>query len=163
MHSPLHPVALQFDAATEQFREAVRGMSSEEALTRINGVTNHAAYISLHLIDARCFVVRLLGGECSHGFEAVTDGARTVEDIPEYPAMGEIEAAWERVSEVLLTHLRDAHPEILRGAPPFRFPVDDETVLGAVTFLAHHEAYHLGQLGLIRKALGMAPIPFRNE
>ena len=163
MHSPLHSVTLQFQAGTGQFREAVRDLSPEEALTRINGVTNHAAYISLHLIDARCFVVRLLGGECSHGFEAMTEGARTVEDIPEYPTMEEIGAAWDRVSEVLLTHLRDADPETLGGAPPFRFPVDDETVLGAVTFLAHHEGYHLGQLGLIRKALGLAPIPFRSE
>jgi hypothetical protein len=30
-----------------------------------------------------------------------------------------------------------------------------------VAFLAHHEGYHLGQLGLIRKALGLPSLPFR--
>lgn len=162
MHATLYPITLQFQCATEQFRMAVRGMSPEQGLTRIHGVTNHAAYLGLHLVDARCFVARLLGGVCSHGFETLTDGARTVEDIEAYPTLEEVGAAWDRVSEVLLARLREAGPEILDQAPPFRFPVDDETMVGAVTFLAHHEAYHLGQLGLIRKALGMPPIPFRS-
>jgi hypothetical protein len=162
MHPALYPVTLQFQAATEQFRMAVRGMSMDQGLTRINGVTNHAAYLGLHLVDARCFVVRLLGGTCAHGFEALTEGARGPEDIETYPTLQEIGSAWDRVSDVLMAHLRDADSEALDEAPPFRFPVDDETVLGAVTFLAHHEAYHLGQLGLIRKALGMPPIPFRS-
>jgi hypothetical protein len=32
--------------------------------------------------------------------------------------------------------------------------VKDEAVMEQVTFLGFHEAYHLGQIGLLRKMLG---------
>ncbi|MGD8361423.1 MAG: DinB family protein [Gemmatimonadota bacterium] len=161
METLLYPLSLQFRAATRQFRDALGDLSSEHALTRINGTTNHAAYIALHVLDARCYVIRLLGGECSHGFEAASEGARGVEDIEEYPSLAEILDSWDRVSEILMRQLESADETALAAEPPFRFPVDDETVLGAVSFLAHHEGYHLGQLGLIRKALGLSSLPFR--
>ncbi len=162
METSLYPVSLQFQAATQQFRDALGDLSPEHVLTRVNGTTNHAAYIALHVLDARCYVVRLLGGESSHGFEAASEGARGVEDIEEYPSTQVILEAWDRVSEDLMRQLEVADPATLAAEPPFRFPVNDETVLGGVAFLAHHEGYHLGQLGLIRKALGLPSLPFRS-
>jgi uncharacterized damage-inducible protein DinB len=163
MDTSLYPLALQFRAATLQLRDALRDLSSEEALTRVSGTTNHAAYIALHVLDARCFVVRLLGGECTHGFEATTDGARGVEEIDAYPSVQDLLESWDRVSELLMHRLEEADSTVLAAEPPFRFPVSDPTVLGAVAFLAHHEGYHLGQLGLIRKALDLPSLPFRSE
>ena len=161
METSLYTLSLQFRAATQQFRDALGDLSPEHALTRVNGTTNHAAYIALHVLDARCYVVRLLGGECSHGFEAATEGARSVEDIEEYPSTEEVLESWDRVSDILMRQLEAADTPTLAAEPPFRFPVNDETVLGGVAFLAHHEGYHLGQLGLIRKALGLSSLPFR--
>jgi hypothetical protein len=163
METALYPLALQLRAGTLQFRDAIGDLHQDQALTRVNGVTNHAAYIALHLLDARCFLVRLLGGECSHGFEAATEGARSVEDIEPYPSVREILDSWDRVTERLMRDLEKADEGVLASGPPFRFPVEDQTVLGAVAFLAHHEGYHLGQLGLIRRALGLGPLPFREE
>ena len=37
---------------------------------------------------------------------------------------------------------------------PRDFPVPDKTIRGAINFLAYHEAYHLGQMGYLRKWLG---------
>ena len=162
MNPLLYPLILQFRAGTLQFLDALSDLSPDQALARINGTTNHATFIALHLLDARCFIARLLGGECAHGFEAGTDGARGVEDIEEYPPLAEILASWDRVSGLLIRRLEDADGTVLAAEPPFRFPVDDETALGAVAFLAHHEAYHLGQLGLIRKALDLPSLPFRS-
>jgi hypothetical protein len=84
-----------------------------------------------------------------------------VEDIEEYPSTEEILESWDRVSDILMRQLEAADTATLAAEPPFRFPVNDETVLGGVAFLAHHEGYHLGQLGLIRKALGLPSLPFR--
>lgn len=162
MDASLYPLSLQLRAATQQFRDALGDLSPEHVMTRVNGTTNHAAYIALHVLDARCFMVRLLGGECTHGFEAATEGARGVEDIEEYPSTEEILGSWDEVSELLMHRLEEVEGSVLGGEPPFRFPVDDATVLGALAFLAHHEAYHLGQLGLIRRALKLPPLPFRS-
>jgi len=162
METSLYPLALQFKAGTLQFRDALQDLSNDQTLERIHRITNHAAYIALHLLDARCFVIRVLGGECSHGFESATEGARSVGDIEAYPAVQEILDAWDRVSDLLTGRLEEADEGVLASDPPFRFPVEDQTVLGAVAFLAHHEGYHLGQLGLIRRALGLDPLPFRE-
>jgi uncharacterized damage-inducible protein DinB len=40
--------------------------------------------------------------------------------------------------------------------------VSDGSVLGAVAFLAQHESYHMGQLGLLRKALGYPPMSYTD-
>lgn len=162
METSLYPLALQLRAGTVQLRDAIGDLHQDQALTRVNGITNHAAYIALHLLDARCFLVRLLGTDCRHGFESATEGARSVGDIEAYPAVQEILDAWDRVTDRLTCALEEADEGVLASDPPFRFPVEDQTVLGAVAFLAHHEGYHLGQLGLIRRALGLGPLPFRE-
>jgi uncharacterized damage-inducible protein DinB len=46
--------------------------------------------------------------------------------------------------------------EELSGAPSFTVKVDgaDETVGGIVSFVALHEAYHIGQLAYVTRLLG---------
>jgi len=37
-------------------------------------------------------------------------------------------------------------------------PQGDETLRGMVAFLVFHEAYHVGQIGYLKKQLGYAPL-----
>lgn len=37
-------------------------------------------------------------------------------------------------------------------------PVEDKTIMGGFAFLISHESYHVGQLGLLRKELGLSTI-----
>ncbi len=41
-----------------------------------------------------------------------------------------------------------------------QFPIEDRTLLGGVAFLLQHEAFHLGQLAFLRKALGLNPMRY---
>lgn len=41
-----------------------------------------------------------------------------------------------------------------------KFPNADRTRLGAVAFLLQHEAYHIGQVALLRKAFGLGPMRY---
>ena len=50
--------------------------------------------------------------------------------------------------------------ERLAAEPPFKFPVADRTYVGAVTFLAQHEFYHVGQLALLRKGMRLGPMSY---
>jgi uncharacterized damage-inducible protein DinB len=43
----------------------------------------------------------------------------------------------------------------LAAKAPFQFPVDDDTILGVIAFMAMHESYHIGQLSAIRRQLGL--------
>ena len=48
-------------------------------------------------------------------------------------------------------HLPD---EVLGSPAPTKTPIADETLGGMLAFLMHHEAYHIGQMDLLRKYLG---------
>ncbi len=48
----------------------------------------------------------------------------------------------------------------LRSESPQTFPVDDHTTLDGMVFFLEHEAYHLGQLGFLRKSLGLGSMKY---
>lgn len=160
MLDALRPIAVQLELNGRQFLNAIEDMPAEIWLMRLGNRSNHPAFLALHLLDARCFLLGLLGVPASHGFEEVGKDATRLEDIPDYPDSAEILKAWNRVSEGLSSALENAGMERLTGVAPHDFPVSDASVLGAVAFLTQHEAYHLGQLGLIRRAAGMAPLSY---
>lgn len=155
MLDAIRPIALQLEVAGGQLETALEDIGDDAWERRLGEApTNHAAFIALHMLDARCFLIRALGADVRHGFEALTEGARRLEDIAEYPSAAEILEAWQRVSEKLAPALEAMTAEDLAGTSPHRFPIDDETMLGLLAFLAQHEAYHMGQLGILRRAHG---------
>lgn len=155
MLDAIRPIALQLEVTGGQLEKALEDIGEAAWEMRLGEEpTNHAAFIALHMLDARCFLIRALGADVRHGFEALTDQARRLEDVAEYPSPAEILGAWKRVSGELVPTLAAVTAEELAGPSPHRFPVDDETMLGLLAFLAQHEAYHMGQLGIIRRAHG---------
>ena len=160
MLDALKPIAVQLELNGRQLLNAIEDMPADIWQTRLGGGSNHPAFLALHLLDARCFLLGLLGSPVSHGFEDVGKDATRLEDIPVYPSSSRIAEAWKRVSEGLSAALEEAGIQQLESKAPHDFPVTDSTVLGAVAFLAQHEAYHLGQLGLIRRAGGMEPLSY---
>ena len=159
MLDAVRPIALQLDASGRQFRDAVTDLPPDVWESRLGEEsTNHPAYVALHLLDARCFLLRSLDVDAYHGFEALTREARKLEDIATYPGPEEILHAWDAVSEGLEPALESVTEERLAGSSPHPFPISDDTVLGVLAFLAQHEAYHVGQLGLMRRAHGLSPL-----
>jgi hypothetical protein len=84
-------------------------------------------------------------------------GSVPVADASSYPPPAEIRATLDRV-----------HAQVLIEAPAFTAeqlaqPVEspyavEATRLGCLLFCSHHEMLHAGQLGLLRRLLGQAPI-----
>lgn len=157
----LAPLGSLLRLNTELFRRGLAGLSEEDALHRPGPQANHPAFLALHLLDARGFLLGLLGGDGSHPFAAELEGARGIDDIERYPALGEIVAAWDEMAERLEARLPAVSSEELEAEAGGRFPVDDGSVLGGVAFLVEHEAYHIGQLGYLRKLLGYGSLTGR--
>jgi len=44
-----------------------------------------------------------------------------------------------------------------------RFPVADPTRLGTLAFLAQHDTYHIGQLALLRRFVGLKAMSYRER
>ena len=160
MEDRLKPLALQLELNERLLLNAIRDFPQDQWLRRLEDTANHAAFLALHLLDARCFMLRLLGIAVSHGFEEVGEDATRLEDIPEFPPPMAVAESWRRVNSDVGSALEEMDPEVLESRAPHEFPVDDSTVFGAIAFLAQHEAYHLGQLGIIRRAVGLAPLSY---
>ncbi len=71
------------------------------------------------------------------------------------PDADEILAAWEALREPLRARLAQLTEAELDAVSPRKVPMEDGSVLGTLTFLAYHEGYHVGQMALVRKALGL--------
>ena len=72
-------------------------------------------------------------------------------------AVGEIRAVFDRVYEQALAEMAGYHEKDLQE------PIDEpyaafNTKLGGLLFCSHHEMMHAGQIGLLRRLLGKAPI-----
>ena len=65
-------------------------------------------------------------------------------------------------SEKLLLRLEELSEQELEEKPSFEFPIEGgETVLGVITFLTQHDGYHLGQIGLHRRYLGLGAMAYK--
>jgi len=58
------------------------------------------------------------------------------------------------VTRDILERIAELLEGMLQGQSEQQLPTDDRTLLGAISFLLHHESYHIGQMGLLRRLLG---------
>lgn len=132
------------------FRAALAGVGADVWLER-SGEANNVAFLAVHLTGARYYIVNFLGGAARDPLERYHEKARSIDDIAEFPPPAEVLDAWEAVAPLLETALAQATPAFLDGASGLPFPAPGPTRLDALAFLAQHEAYHLGQMCLIRR------------
>jgi uncharacterized damage-inducible protein DinB len=163
MNTTLHPLAEIFRMNTTLFRNCIAGMTDEHARHRIGQRTNNAGFIVLHVVDARFHLARLLGGDIVNPYGDQFESVRALEDIKELPPLTELTEAWDEASVAVMNALQQAEQEGLRKSAPAKLPISDESILGAIAFFAQHESYHLGQLGFLRKELGLGRMKWGEQ
>lgn len=136
---------------TELFSNCLDGIDDETAGRRPNDHTNNLAFVATHLVEARHFLASQLNVAAATPFDGVLSGAKTIDDISDYPTMDAVRTAWDEISDKLTSRLETITDEELNETSKPSFPGDDRTVLGAMAFLMQHEAGHIGQMALIRK------------
>ncbi|MBM4185976.1 MAG: DinB family protein [Gemmatimonadetes bacterium] len=143
------------------FRNCLVGLTEEQARTRPNGSTNSVAFVAGHLVESRAWTVRYLGGICASPFDGVLEHATSIEQVTTIPSLAAIESAWDRVTEAIEARRGTMGSEDWSARSSQRFPGVAETRLGGFGFLVHHEAYHLGQLALLRRFFGHPAMSYR--
>ncbi|HET7231373.1 MAG TPA: DinB family protein [Longimicrobium sp.] len=155
MHPVAAPLAAGFALHTRLFVNCLDGLSDTEARARPGERTNSIAFIALHLVDVRHYTVGYLGGPApAHPFAALLAKVQSIEALAAYPPLAEIRGAWSGVSAALHSTLAQVGGDALTAPSPQRFPVSDGSVAAGLAFLLTHEAYHVGQLALLRKYIG---------
>lgn len=140
---------------TRLFLNCLEEMDDRAASLRLAGMANNAAFIAAHLVDSRAWAARMLGLDIPAPFGGAVEYGSSIEDLDELPTLEAAREEWLAVSAVLESRLAALTDAELQGPASQRFPIDDQTMGGALAFLLHHEAYHIGQLGLLRRAAGL--------
>lgn len=144
---------------TRLFLNALDGVDDEKARARPAG-GNNMAFIACHLLDARCYLAGMIGIEYEMPYASLLDGARSVDDLEDYPPLDGVRDAWRVVSGLLSERMADMKDSELARTPSQRFPVSDRTLLGGIAFLLQHDSFHVGQLAQLRSQLGLGPMSY---
>ena len=134
------PIQKLFSSNERVFKINLEGITHEESLKEMYNC-NSANWILGHLIFTRNSILSQLS------LPPIAD-----ENLKEIYARGVVKPDMKKA--VLLDTLKkmyvDSQPGIIQGLEKIK----DEAALEQLTFLGFHEAYHLGQIGLLRKMLG---------
>ncbi len=162
MHPAVTPIAAIFRLDTELFLNCLAGVDDAHAARRLTPDLNSIAFLAAHLVESRHWLAGLLGAPLELPFPEAFRRARSQDEAGALPGVAELAAHWHRISAHLAVQVeRLDTPQLARDA--HAFPGADGTLLGALAFLAHHESYHIGQMALLRRALGLPAMSYRLE
>ena len=160
MHDRLETIAATLRSNEQVFRGALADMPAAAWLHR-PGDGNHLAFLATHLVGARHYVVRFTGGTSTDPLEVYHGGTRDIGDMNGFPSPEETLSAWNEVAPIMFEALAAVGGEFLDEDSGLPFPAPGPTRLDALIFLAQHEAYHLGQMGLLRRISGLSATEWR--
>lgn len=147
-------LALQFDLHTRLFNNVLDGISDADADRRASETVNHIKWVAGHLLSMRYAMKDLAGLDVQDPFADVFAHGVSIDDNADYPSIADIRGHWNEISGKISPAIANLPSEVADAPSPFELPISDKTLGGSLTFLMHHEAYHLGQMGILRKHAG---------
>ena len=154
MNPQLEGLARVFAASDRLFVRALDGADRAVLLRRPGGAGNPMLWIAGHATFVRSQFVGLLGSPHPLGWGASFKRGGSSADDSQWPEASEIIAAWNTIAESVQGRLAELDEDAL--AATTEAPSLDGTLLGAVSLLAFHDAYHVGQLGMLRAHAGLS-------
>lgn len=161
MDPRLAPLADLLRLNTRLLHNCLEDVDDTMARQRPTADTNHLAFLTAHVADARHFLAATLGVPLENPLSQQLEYGKTLDEIGELPPLSALVAAWDRVSAHLAERMPTITASTLDAHSGLRFPVEDRTVLGAVAFLVQHDSYHIGQMALLRRQLGRKAMSYR--
>lgn len=157
--SSLSALVSQLQLQTRLFHNALSGISDKDAIRQINTNTNHVTWLTGHLVSSRFFLANVLGIRAQEPFPELFAERKGILPHAEYPGQQDLMKDWDMISDLLISKLQSITPERLNEKIPFPVPTGD-TLESLIAFIAHHEAYTIGQIGLYRRYFGYAGMEY---
>lgn len=157
MHPSVVPLAAILRTNTELLLNCLAGLDDARARQRLTSASNSIAFLVAHMVQCRHAIAAALGAPLPDRMGPYLDAARSLDDVGVLPSLTELRDAWERVSAHLAVQIERADTPGLRS-PGRAVPGGDGTVLGEMAYLVQHDSYHLGQVSLLRRQVGLPPM-----
>ncbi|MEP6583197.1 MAG: DinB family protein [Ginsengibacter sp.] len=151
MNSSIYQSKIIFKLNGRLFNNALEGINEEQSKERITGHVNPVNWITSHTVWARYNTLMLLGKPADNPYSKLFENFKPYDASLNYPSLAEIKEEWKKVSSLLNDALDTVSEEHLASDSPLKSPIGDFTNAGTIAFLAQHESYDIGQLGLLKK------------
>jgi DinB superfamily len=150
----------QFNLQTRLFNNATVDITDANAGKSINENTNHIAWLTGHTVSTRFMLAGILGLNVQEPFPALFQNGKGVDKTEKYPSMKELIAEWNSISEKVAAALTNLTEEAIANKMPQPVPTGD-TLADFISFIIHHEAYTIGQIGIYRRVYGMEAMSYK--
>ncbi|HLA57972.1 MAG TPA: DinB family protein [Puia sp.] len=165
--SSIQPVVKQFELQTRLFNNVLEGIEDVKGSERLSDHVNHLQWIAGHLTNSRYGLAPGLGIQASFPFkEQYTDPSekppynRTISASVKYPSLTEIKKSWNDLATQFTEKVSGLSDEQLASSIPFPVPTG-KTFRDLLSFITSHESYHIGQMSIIRKYLGLSAMSYK--
>jgi uncharacterized damage-inducible protein DinB len=152
------PLAEILRLNTRLFRNCLDGLTDEQAGTRLSTRTNNAAFVAAHVADARFFLLTVIGAETTNPLAPYLAFGTSIENLRHLPMLAEVRDAWTLAGHKLRDRLESISSVELDA--PAGFPTALASTISGLAFLVQHESYHVGQLALLRKHVGLPAMSY---
>ncbi|CAN5510073.1 hypothetical protein BH09BAC6_BH09BAC6_09870 [soil metagenome] len=152
----------QYELHNILFNNVIADISDEEANKTVADPMNSVKFLAGHLLWAQGNLGRIGGAQLVipwTGYFATGPGATEEEkNAPKegLPTLEQIKDKWNELTPAIRSGLENLPEEALNSVVGFGHPIAayDNTLAGLWAFLNHHQAYTIGQIGILRRGLG---------
>jgi uncharacterized damage-inducible protein DinB len=134
--------------------KSIEGLTNEEWQCPPNDTSNSMLWVVGHVVWARSMALKFLGSTWTRPWLAHFARGANPGEPAGYPSPEEVVLGLKDAAACLTAAMEEAPAEVLSAATPEKSPSFDGKVGGMVSFLAFHEAYHVGQAAYLRRWLG---------
>ena len=162
----IQPVSKQFTLQSRLFNNVLDGIEDRKGSERLSDQVNHLQWIAGHLTNSRYHFSSFLGLDGGFPYaEIYTDISqppphnRVIDMSLKYPSLTEIKKYWNELAGGFSSRISGLSSEQLGAETPITVPTG-KTLSDLFSFLASHESYHIGQMSIIRKYIGLAAMSY---
>ncbi|SMO46167.1 DinB family protein [Fodinibius sediminis] len=148
----------QFDLHQQLYNNVLDGFSDAESNRRLHGnrQMNHVKYLAGHLLDSQYGLALIAGVDVTPRWQELFAGrgqSEARDDAP-YPELEDIKTEWNSLYKPVRQGLSSIAPQELNSTPPKPFDQVARSTGELWAFINHHVAYHIGQIGILRRGFG---------
>lgn len=152
----------QYDLHYLLFNNVIADISDDESDKCVADPMNCVKWLAGHLLWANANLANIGGVQIivkwRDHFHTKEGGSAEDFNAPKspLPTLQEIKDKWNEDATVIRNGLENLPDQALNSIVEFRHPIlpFDNTLAGLWAFINHHQAYTIGQIGILRRGLG---------
>jgi uncharacterized damage-inducible protein DinB len=165
--TPVQTLGKQFALHSRLFNNVLDSVEDAQGSERLNDQVNHIQWIAGHLTNSRYRLASMLGIQSIFPYREVYMDLtqpppfnRPIDSSIPYPPLRELTKSWNDLAGAFVTLVSGLDTEQLAGEMPTAVPTG-KTLLDFISFISSHESYHIGQMSIIRKYIGLPAMSYK--